>query len=168
MSFCNTDIHNSMLIRCIITIFSLSILYLYNNIIHKYIFLILPILLTILDSIDSLTLKKYKCVKTFYYQSLDKIIDSISYLLIFLFFKLDNIFLFFIFYRIIGVILFYITKKSKWLILFFDFTKELLLYIFIFGNNYIYLPIFIICKIIFEYSFHNIINKPDYSKTIKY
>lgn len=88
--------------------------------------------------------------------------DSISYLLLFLFFKLNNILLFFIIYRIIGVILFLITKDSRCFIIFFDFVKEYLLYLFIFGNNNLYLPIFILCKICFEYYYHIIHNKNNY------
>ena len=106
--------------------------------------------------------KMNNCTKTFYYQYLDKICDSVSYLLLFFFFKLDNLLLYFVLYRIVGVLLFYLTKNSIWLILFFDFVKEFLLYIFIFGENYIYLPFFVNCKIAFEYYFHNVTNKSHY------
>lgn len=159
-----------MIFRYIITIVSFCILlFYYNNNNNNYFYLILPILLIILDETDNIFTGFHKhngkmngCTKTFYYQYLDKICDSISYLLLFLFFKLDNLLLYFVLYRIIGVVLFYLTKNSKWLIFFFDFAKEFLLYLFIFGHNYAYLPFCVICKIVFEYYFHTIINKSHY------
>lgn len=167
MYICEQYIFNGIIFRYIITIISFYILYLNhnNNIINKYFYLILPILLIILDAIDHIFIFSYKnnnCSKTFYYQYLDKICDYISYILLFYFFKLDNILLYFVLYRMIGCILFYITKKNIWLIILFDFIKEYLVYIFLFKNNYIYLPFFIVCKIAFEYYLHNIINKPHY------
>jgi hypothetical protein len=167
MYLCEQYIRNGIIFRYIITIISLYILFLYqnNNIINKYLYLILPILLIILDSTDNIFNFYYKinnCTKTFYYQYLDKICDYISYILLFYFFKLDNLLLYFGLYRLRGCIIFYLTKKSIWLIVFFDFIKEYLLYIFLFENNYIYLPFFIVCKIVFEYYLHNIINKPHY------
>lgn len=140
---------------------------------HNYIFLILPVLLTILDSTDCIPIEIYthnmnKCTThLFDYQINDKICDSISYLLLFLFFTFKfNILvplLFFILYRVIGVLLFYFTKNSAWLIMFFDFTKEFMLYIFFFGKNYIYLPFFVACKIGFEYYWHTNVNKNNYN-----
>ena len=135
---------------------------------NKY--LILPIVLTVLDSLDTLPLLVYnqiKCTHLFYYQVNDKICDSISYLLLFLFFKLDNLVFFFALYRIIGVILFRITKDSRWLILFFDFVKECLLYLFIFGKKDSYIFIFILFKIGVEYYFHTILNKNNYKEKKK-
>lgn len=164
---CKDYIFNGMILRYIITIFSFYILFLFrsNETINKYIFLILPILLVILDGIDTIFTFLYKiknCYQTFYYQYLDKICDSVSYLLLFLFFKLDNMFLYFVLYRIIGVILFSLTKNSIYLMLFFDFIKEYLLYSFVFKNNYTYLPIIVICKIAYEIYFHSVINKLHY------
>ena len=138
MSLCDKYIYNGIVFRYIITIFSFYILlFYYHN--SKYLYLILPILLTVLDETDNIFTGFHKsngimngCTKTFNYQYLDKICDSVSYLLLFLFFKFDNLLLYFILYRIIGVIFFYFTKNSKWLILFFDFAKEFLLYTFIF------------------------------------
>ena len=167
MNICKKYILYGTIFRYVITIILLYILSLYynNNIINKYFYLILPILLTLLDATDNIFTiynNSSYCHKTFFYQFLDKICDSVSYLLLFLFFKLDNILLYFIFYRIIGVLLFSITKNSKWLILFFDFAKEYLFYIFLFGKNYIYMPIFIICKIVFEYYLHTKVNNSHY------
>lgn len=164
---CKEYIFNGMILRYIITIFSFYILFLFRNdeTINKYIYLILAILLVILDGVDSIftfLYKKNTCHQTFYYQYLDKICDSVSYLLLFLFFKLDNILLYLVLYRIIGVILFSLIKNSIYLMLFFDFVKEYLLYIFVFKNNYTYLPIIVICKIAYEIYFHSVINKLHY------
>lgn len=163
---CKENIFNGMILRYVITIFSFYILFLFRNneSINKNIYLILPILLVILDGVDSIFTfyKKNNCNQTFYYQYLDKICDSISYLLLFLFFKLENILLYLVLYRIIGVILFSITKNSIYLMLFFDFVKEYLFYSFVFKNNYIYLPLFVICKIAYEIYLHSVLNKLHY------
>ena len=155
-----------MTIRYICTFVSLYLLQKYVN--KKYIKLILPILLIILDGLDnkSVYCKQIykKCTKKFYYQYMDKICDSISYLLLFVFFKFDNILLFFILYRIIGIILFYKSKNSKWFIIFFDFAKEYILYSYIFNNNCNYIILFIILKILFEYYHHTINNPNNYIK----
>lgn len=167
---CNKLINAGIITRYILTII---IIYILSRTIgnNKYIYLILPIILHLLDSVDNIffydftKLKKKKCSKLFYYQYNDKVSDLISYLLIFIFFKIDYLFLFFILYRVIGVILFYITKNSKWLIIFFDFAKEYLIYLFIFGQKYIYIPYFIFLKICFEYYFHTKHNLNNYTVT---
>ena len=118
--------------------------------------------------------KEKQCTKRFYYQVSDKIYDSISYLMVYVFLrqffrldaKSDMILLLFILYRIIGVVLFYKTKNSTWLILFFDFIKEFFLYLAIFGNNYSYIGLFIGCKIMFEYYYHTIHNPNNYTNNI--
>lgn len=167
MTTCKSDIFNGIILRYVVTAITVYALFFYkdNAIIQKYLFLLLPVLLTILDSIDGIfiTIHKNKiCYQTFYYQYLDKICDSFSYLLLLLFFPFDNYYLFFALYRCIGVVLFSLTKNSKWLIFFFDFVKEYLLYSFVFGRNYQYMPFFILCKIAFEYYFHTKVNKKYY------
>lgn len=160
---CNTLIDNGIYLRYIFTIIFLYAISIQNN--KKYNYLIIVLLLTLLDIADNIFMyiyKRKKCTKTFYYQLQDKICDSISYLLVCLFFNFDWLLLFFVLYRIIGVILFYFTKTSKWLILYFDFAKEYLLYLFVFGKNYTFLPLFILCKISFEYYYHNIHNPSSY------
>ena len=158
----------SMIIRYSITFLVFYILSnnIYNKYVNKYFYLIIPILLILLDEIDNIftVFHKYNnnYTKTFYYQYNDKICDIISYFILFLFFKIDNIALFFILYRLIGVILFTITKDSIYLIIFFDFVKEYLLYLFIFGKNYNYILFFVIGKICFEYYYHTIHNKNNY------
>lgn len=178
MPNCYNLIKIGMLIRYTATIITFYVLWLNitNKFISKYLLIILPILLTILDEIDNISFIKFKkqntlinnisihndCTKSFTYQSNDKICDIISYLLLFVFFKLDNMLLFFVVYRLIGVIMFYVTKNSRWLILFFDFSKEYMIYLFIFGTNYLYLPMYICFKIYFEYYYHTIHNKNNY------
>ena len=167
------------LTRYMTTILVFYILFMYckNGFIKKYIYLILPVVLMLLDSVDgrfiklfinkSNNVKHLRCTGLFKYQDSDKICDSFSYLLAYIFlticFKVDNILLFLILYRIIGVILFSLTKNSVWLILFFDFIKEYFIYVFIFSNNYMYIPLFVLCKIIFEYYWHTIKNNSEYS-----
>jgi len=135
----------------------------HHEVVKNYIYLILFLLLTLLDTIDSRVFKflyenTKTCTKTFHYQLHDKICDSISYLALCLLFKFDGLLFFFVLYRMIGVLLFYFTKNSHWLVFYFDFVKEYLLYLFIFGTNYILLPFFILLKICFEYYFHTIHN----------
>jgi len=169
MKVCNYLVNNGIKIRMIVTIILFYVLSKNQNnkVINKYIYLILPLFLTILDGFDSKYLDyTYRyCTKLFYYQCKDKIFDLISYLLLFIFFKkLDYILLLIILYRAIGVFLFYITKDSKWLILFFDFVKEYLVYMYIFGNNYKYIGLFILCKVLYEYHHHNIRNPNNYTQ----
>jgi hypothetical protein len=166
MDSCNKLITHGMIIRLVTTIivcYIINVKIIYN---HNQLYLILPILLCLLDEVDNIYTKYYKnnsCTKLFYYQYTDKLCDTISYLLFFLFFKLDNNILFFILYRLIGVILFRYTKDSKWLIIFFDFAKEYLIYKYIYNTNYIYIPICVILKICFEYYYHTIHNPNNYN-----
>jgi len=175
---CFHVLNNGFILRIILTFITLYVLYLYinNKIIIKYIYLIFPLILLLLDFSDNYFLKKgnesilkhclthydchHLCEDTFYYHSRDKIVDSLSYVLsyIFLLFfiKDDYLLLFFVLYRMVGAILFYFTKNSSWFILFFDFIKEYLLYLFIFGKNFKYLPICIALKIMFESIFHTV------------
>jgi hypothetical protein len=175
---CNGLIDNGMIVRYMISIlvFYILIICCKNKYIKNYIYLILPIILTLLDKIDNKFILSFinngnntthlSCAGLFNYQKSDKICDSFSYLLAYIFlaicFKVDNILLFLIIYRIIGVILFTVTKNSRWLILFFDFIKEYFIYLFIFHNNYMYIPLFILCKIIFEYYWHTTKNSNKY------
>ncbi len=158
-----------MFIRIILTIVSLYFLSLSGvKIITQNIYIILPILLTLLDETDNIHTYslKYKgkengCTKTFDYQIKDKIVDVASYFYTYSLFGDTNIFYLSI-YRLFGVLLFYFTKASKWLILFFDFVKEYMIYIYLFKDNFTYLPFAVIGKIIFEYYFHSKHNKQEY------
>jgi hypothetical protein len=138
------------------------------------IYLILPILLTILDGADNIYIKiaeysqKGKLLnptnctrKSKYYQSNDKIIDILSYILCYIYFYKelkDPLLEFFIIYRLIGTVIYTLTYNKYYLVAFFDFVKEYMLYKYFF-KQYTYLPIAIILKIIFEYVMHLQINK---------
>jgi len=173
---CEQLIQKGVILRTIITFISFYCIYLYlqNKWVMKYLYLIVPIILTLSDHVDNFFLysfnsffpTKNKCSKLFYYHIYDKITDSLSYVLTYLFllFFLNNdpLLLFFVMYRIVGVCIFSFTKDSSWLILFFDFVKEYLLYLFLFGKNFDHLPIFIALKIMFESLFHTIINPNHY------
>jgi hypothetical protein len=152
---CNNLINKGMILRCISTIITFIILSIFvkNKFIDKYIYLILAIILLLLDDIDNYffyynNYTDLKCYTLNHYQYFDKIYDSISYLIAYLFlykfYNVDYILFLFIVYRIIGVILLCSTNNSLWLVVFFDFIKEYLLYLFIFCNNYMYMPFFII------------------------
>ena len=180
MSDCEPLIQKGFILRNVLTLLVLFILFfsLSNKTIRKYLFLILPILLTLSDNSDNYFLytfdfarslipsKKNKCAKTFYYHQRDKISDSLgylwTYLFLFFFLKSDPFLLFFVLYRILGVGFFSYTKDSAWLVVFFDFVKEYLLYLFVFGKNFTYLPFFIALKMVYEYLFHSIVNPSHY------
>jgi len=171
MNSCKQYINDGIYIRYILTFSVLYLLSVYHNktnnrFIRNYLYLLLPFLLLILDLTDNIVTTFHNqtkvCAKTFHYQKLDKICDLVSYFALFLFFDFDNYLKYFVLYRGIGVILFCLTKNSIWLIVFFDFIKEYLLYLFIFGNKFIYLPFFMVCKIIFEYYLHTKVNKSHY------
>jgi len=162
---CKKLIKYGILLRYILTIVTYYVLYYYID--SNNIYLILPICLTLLDEVDNIFTKydqdkdlnifknsTNKCNEEFYYVINDKICDLVSYLLLLFFFDLDYMYICFILYRMIGVTLLYFTKDIRWLMLFFDFIKEYLLYLHIFANNMFYMPIFIICKIIYEYLLH--------------
>jgi len=164
---CTYQIKNGAILRIIVTMIVFYIISKNkgNLFFAKYVYLILPILLIVLDKCDdtiTIPLNDTKCAKTFGYQSLDKIVDCFSYLLLLSVLDYDPLLIFFIFYRIIGVLLFLLTRKSYPLIIFFDFVKEYLLYRYIFGTNYSYICLFILFKIIFEFYFHTFYNKSSY------
>ncbi len=127
------------------------------------IYIILPLGLTILDKVNNLTLGKNKDIitKTFTYQSNYKLIDSISYLSLFIFFDLDIVLFIFALYRFIGILYFLRNKQNKFLVYFPDFIKEYLLYKYFYADNYNYLCVFLVGKVVFEY-YYNFHNKPRY------
>ena len=154
-----------------------------NKFCNKYFLVILAVLLFILDSFDNIAFLFYRyyrpnsnestCsyeisrtskIKNFYdgkvnknslyYNILDKCVDTLSYILAYFVFNLNNIFLYFLLYRMIGIGLYIYTQNTRWLILFFDFMKEYLIYFFLVKNNLSYIWIFIIIKIICEMVYH--------------
>jgi hypothetical protein len=174
MYACIDLINRGMIFRIIITIIVFIGLQLIlksgNKFFNKYLLLILPALLLLLDYSDTLNIiYKSKCYKylrietrqnkpnnytLLYYNSIDKSVDTLSYIVAYFMFNLDNVFSYFLIYRIIGVLLYMLTLNSKWFIIFFDFMKEYLIYYYFFNNNYKYLWIFIILKIYFEIYLH--------------
>ena len=181
---CTDLINKGMIFRIIITIIVLFGLQLIlksgNKFFNKYLLLILPALLLLLDYSDNLQVNYYEYYKPFtreskckqkidikfrknnpksntllYYNSVDKSVDTLSYIVAYFMFNLDNVFSYFLIYRIIGVLLYMLTLNSKWFILFFDFMKEYLIYYYFFNNNYKYLWIFIILKIYIEIYIHS-------------
>lgn len=184
MTSCAELINKGTVHRIIITIVVFICLQLIvksgNKFCNKYLLLILPALLLLLDHIDNLQIMyddyyksftlAHKCSKKInvnlrkntpknrtllYYNSIDKSVDTLSYIVAYFMFNLDNVFLYFLGYRIIGVLLYMVTLNSKWFILFFDFMKEYLVYYYFFNNNYKYLWIFIVLKIYFEIYLHS-------------
>jgi hypothetical protein len=155
-----------------------------NKFCNKYFLVILSILLLLLDYFDLIPYLYYyyykpnssetKCIyelspeaklvnynngkknyDTLYYNIVDKCVDTISYIIAYFVFNLNNIFLYFLFYRMVGVGLYIYTQDSRWLILFFDFMKEYLIYFFLVKNNLSYMWLFILLKIYFEIYLHS-------------
>lgn len=165
MDIKNNIIHG-FVIRIILTIIFIIFLQKMKNvpIINQYFYLLLFIGLLVLDCMDNFYFYKINDIfklnefriKTFehsskkIYQVNDKIIDILTYILLFLF-DIDNSLKFFILYRLIGVLLYIYFKDPRYLIIFFDFVKEYMLYVFIFKKNTNYLLISIVLKIYFEY-----------------
>ena len=147
MKLCNEYINNGMILRCIVTIF---VIHLIRDVKHLY--LILPIVLTILDGVDN---ENNNCVNTFNYQKKDKIVDAVSYIGVYYLLGLNNpLLLFFIIARTIGAILYSFTGNPFYLVIFADFVKEYMLYIFLLGNDKTYVLPCIILKMMFEYKYH--------------
>jgi hypothetical protein len=155
-----------------------------NKFCNKYFLVILAILLLLLDYFDLIPGLYYyyykpnssetKCIyelspeaklnnhnngkknyDTLYYNIVDKCVDTISYIIAYFVFNLNNIFLYFLLYRMVGIGLYIYTQNSRWLILFFDFMKEYLIYFFLVKNNLSYIWLFILLKIYFEIYLHS-------------
>lgn len=164
MSLCEEWYKKGYMLRYFATFIALpAVFLLFRKKLNRYLFLILPIILTLLDWLDGTFKNLYNdtnenCGNSLYYQTYDKICDSASYVwtyvLILYFLKEDPLLLFFIVYRIIGVSLFLFTKNRTWYVVFFDFVKEYILYRFVFGKNLNYIPLFILFKIGFECHMH--------------
>lgn len=167
---CLQYISNGMLLRTVATIISIYVLKDVYNKNDNSILLILPILLAALDSLDTSLLfpimvqkmQPTNCTRKFMpYQIADKIIDILSYILVYVYFYddlRDSILEFFIIYRLFGVILFIMTYNKYFLVGFFDMVKEYMLYKYFFGAHQQYLIIVVILKVCFEYVLHMKIN----------
>ena len=154
-----------------------------NKFCNKYFLVILAVLLFILDNFDNIAFLFYRyyrpgssestCsyeisrtskIKSFYegkvnknslyYDILDKCVDTLSYILAYFVFNLNNTFLYFLLYRMVGVVLYIYTQNTRWFILFFDFMKEYLIYFFLAKNDLSYIWLFILLKIYFEINLH--------------
>jgi len=174
MDSCIDLIDQGMVIRILSTALVFTVLHFIiksgNKFFNKYFLLIFPAILLLLDHFDTLKIMyknecyKYMYIETrqnkpnnytlLYYNSIDKSLDTLSYIVAYFMFNLDNVFSYFLIYRIIGILLYMLTLNSKWFIIFFDFMKEYLIYYYFFNNNYKYLWIFIVLKIYFEIYFH--------------
>lgn len=170
MNKCFEYVNYGIILRIIATLFIFYMVSIYYSK-NPYLLIIIALLFTLLDAIDVVFWKKFtfnnshienKCNLTFYYQISDKIMDLLSYLLVYYAFSLDNLFLTFVIIRTIGLMFFGITKNAIWLIVFPDLMKEYLVYLFIFGKNKIYLPALIFAKIGYEYCCHTYFNKRKY------
>jgi len=151
MELCDALIKDGMALRTAATILALTLVAKYAP--PRYMLLALPVVLHVLDLLDGVPFTACEqCYFLFDYQYQDKICDLLSYALTYLFLPVDALF-YLIMYRACGVTLFTLTKQSVWLIVFFDFVKEYMLYSFFF-NSYIYLPLFVLGKIGFEYYWH--------------
>jgi hypothetical protein len=172
---CLTHVSNGVALRTVLTFISFYLIKTYAN--KNHIHVILPFALTILDGVDNFFIKydviskgksitagtncTKKSKESKFYQVNDKIIDTLSYILCYIYFYEelnDTLLEIFIAYRTIGVILFIVTHNKYFLVSCFDFVKEYMLYKHFFQSDYTYLAFFIILKIIFEYVFHMIYN----------
>lgn len=177
MTLCESLVNKGIMLRYLLTILTFCYIFFNNNkFVAKYIFVILPAALTLLDCVDSTFIRlcrflKYptsftvRCTHLFCYQSSDKICDVVSYMLSTSCVpKRDYFLLFLIAYRLVGVILFCFSKNSIWLVVFFDFVKEYYLYRYFFHENFTLVPYLIVCKIGFEYIWHKVYNNTNYAK----
>jgi len=151
MDNCIKYVNRGIYLRIVITFIAFFIINKYH-LDNKYLLIILSLVLLLLDFTDNLfTITKRNCHYIYYYKINDKINDLLSYLLVYLLFPLNRVYLMFIIYRAIGILLFVITKNSVWFVIMPDLLKEYLIYTYIYKSNNIYLPILILCKVIFEY-----------------
>lgn len=174
LSICKKTIQQGAILRILITI---CLFYLISRsgsmLMSKYLFLILPVGLVLLDLIDNIPsflhwwnqgYNKDKCTHLFAYQSTDKVIDLLSYLLAIYWFGLhsDPLFLVFCGLRACGVLGFLLTSKSYPLMIFPDLIKEYMIYRYFIPQGGAWLPAVIIAKICFEIYFHTVRNSSSY------
>ncbi len=151
------EFDKAFIVRLIVTFMVLSFFRKYSMGINYY--LSLPILLSILDGIDSSILQteiELDVVKTFAYKIRDKLADAISYLFVYYIFRLDKEFLYFTIYRLIGVLLFGKTRDVRWLIVCPDLMKEYMIYYAIYRGNMSAFPVVIPVKMLGEIWMHTI------------
>lgn len=168
---CKKTIAQGAVLRVVVTFIAFYFIKKWIGTNSKYLFIILPIALSILDSVDSIpNLIKSQisgsstkiCHQLFAYQSTDKVNDLISYVLAWYWFDLDPLFLVFCGLRAFGLLGFLTMKKSYPLMIFPDLMKEYLLYRFLIPKGFSWLPAVIVTKICFEIYFHTRVNPSSY------
>jgi len=162
INICKKKIYWGAGFRVVIT---LIIFYLISKYINpSYLFVALPIILTLLDLTDNIFSFGYSwslgyrfkdmCTRLFEYQITDKINDWVTYLLAWYIFKLDPLFLGFVIWRGLGVLTFGLTRSSLPLIPFADLMKEYLLFKYFSPGSNKLLPLIAIGKMGFEVWLH--------------
>ena len=155
-------IQTGLLLRIVIT-FLTFIIVKKKNYENKKLLIIIPVLLEILDNIDCefarlrfyLRFKKNKRCTTLFYEKLDKIVDLLSYIIVWYLFGLDDIFFIFCIWRAIGVVLFVSKGKNYFLMVAPDLMKEYLVYRYFFPSENKWLIAVILLKIMFEIRWHS-------------
>jgi len=106
-----------------------------------------------------------KMCKSYRYQSTDKAVDLLTYILLYFYLGLSPLYLFIIILRIIGISLFLLLLQTIPLIFFPDLFKEVLLYNWFVGPiHYTNFCFIYLSKLIFEYYWHTYHNHNDYNK----
>ena len=168
-NICKKAIYYGAFLRITSTLATFYLLYKFLN--PSYLLIVLPIVLSMLDSLDNIFFynfswvkgfSKTKCSELFEYQFTDKINDWFSYLIAYYVFNLDSLFLGFLIWRGLGVAAFGLTRSSTPLILMFDMMKEYLVFKYFSPNSNRLLPVIILLKMCFEFIFHKLKNKPNY------
>lgn len=109
-----------------------------------------------------------KMCKSYKYQSTDKVIDILTYILLYFYLGLSPLYIFIILLRILGISLFFLLLQTIPLILCPDLFKEVLLYNWFIGPiNYNNLSFIYVTKVIFEYYWHTYHNHNDYTNSIE-
>ena len=109
-----------------------------------------------------------KMCKTYRYQSTDKAVDLLTYILLYFYLGLSPLYVLIILLRIIGISLFYLLYHTIPLIICPDLFKEVLLYSWFIGPiNYTNFSFIYFGKVIFEYLWHTYHNQNDYKNSIE-
>jgi hypothetical protein len=162
INICKKKIYWGASFRVIVTLITFYLMSKYLN--PSYLFVVLPIMLTLLDLTDNIFSFGYSwslgyrfkdiCTRLFEYQITDKINDWVAYMLAWYIFKLDPLFLGFVIWRGLGVVAFGLTRSSVPLIPFADMMKEYLLFRYFSPRSNKLLPLVVIGKMVFEVWLH--------------
>lgn len=152
-------------VRLVVTMLYILLLQsLYPNNIPYIPIIIGAIILDLIDCDMTKIVYKFSC-NTHKYQKYDKIVDSITYLIIIIIFSHNlppiyrNILIFAWFWRMIGVVSFYYHENYDYMVQFPDLFKELLLLYYLDSLNIVSVDIYgisvvVILKTIYEYLHH--------------